>query len=103
MNMQVLTDRLGPTLDQRLRYIDITFECLKRAQKIVERIDGPAPPAFGGYTMEASPRGKRIGGICARLRLKQCEREGVPMPADHWNTAQQHLPERSPWGMGGAA
>jgi len=71
----------NPTLPQRLRYIDITFECMKRAQKIVTRVDGPRLPLY--CSDPPTERGRKIARITSRLRLRQCDREGIPMPADH--------------------
>lgn len=64
----------------KIRYTDITFECLRRARKIVNRLDGPAGPCFPDEALP-SPRGRKIGHIVTLLRAKQCAREGIPMPA----------------------
>lgn len=63
-------------LAKDLRYIDITFECLTRAKRIVDRVDGWEGPKFSDEL--PSPRSQRIGRIMGRLRAKQCAREGAP-------------------------
>lgn len=69
----------GPTLDQRLRFIDLTIECVRRAENIHHRVYGWSAKPFMNEI--PSPRGKRIGEIAARLRAKACEREGLPIEA----------------------
>jgi hypothetical protein len=64
------------TLEHSLRYIDITFECVTRAKRIVDRIEGHQTFQPYGYDLP-TPRGKRIGAIAARLRVKQAAREGI--------------------------
>lgn len=65
------------TLDQRLRFIDLTMECVERATGIHERIHGKQPKAFDVEL--PSPRSIEIGRIAARLREKAAAREGLPI------------------------
>lgn len=65
------------TLDQRLRYIDIVFECSKRASKILARVEGaPHGPAFDWEI--PTPRARRIGRLTRELVWRTVEREGLP-------------------------
>lgn len=80
---------LSPTaprdiLAERLRYIDITFECLERARRIVNRVDGWGGPKFPDEL--PSNRSDKIGHIMGRLRAKQCAREGIP---NHYPAADE--------------
>lgn len=66
------------TLDQRLRYIDLNFECLRRATAIIDSVHGWQGPAWPGDGLP-TPRGKKIGALARRLRLEAMRREGLPM------------------------
>lgn len=82
---------LRDTLEQRLRYIDITFECLERARRIVNRVDGWEGPKFPDELPTA--RSARLGRIMGRLRAKQCAREGIA--CRHEPSAEHALPTAS--------
>lgn len=68
------------TLENNLRYIEITFDCMRRARRIVNRVDGWQGPAFPDEL--PSKRSDKIGRIAGRLRAKQCQREGIDFIAD---------------------
>jgi hypothetical protein len=60
-----------PTLEQRLRFIDLSFECAKAAKKL-----HPAPPR---YADEWRPRDHAFEATYSRMRLEAMEREGLPL------------------------
>lgn len=56
-----------PTLEQALRFVDLSFECGAEAHRLI-----PAERREEGRNLERE-------ALCARLRLEAMEREGLPL------------------------
>jgi hypothetical protein len=67
----------APTLEQRLRFIDLTFECFQQACQAVEYDLGWMGPALPDEPV--SDRSKQIGRLTSELRLDAMRREGLPL------------------------
>lgn len=66
-----------PTLEERLRFIDITFECVTDAERdLIER--GEISPHKPLFCNGPSERSKRIGREAMRLRAMRVWDEGLP-------------------------
>jgi hypothetical protein len=66
-----------PTLAERLRFIDLTFECLAQAKAEEVERNGPIYPAFPDE-WGPSERSKAIGARISELRFAAMQREGLP-------------------------
>lgn len=67
---------LAPTLEQRLRFIDLTFECFNAAKAEEEAVGGPVYPS--PFDDGPSERSKAIGRRTSELRLEAMQQEGLP-------------------------
>jgi hypothetical protein len=66
-----------PTLEQRLRFIDLTFECFNAAK--AEESERGGPIYSNPFDDEGpSERSKAIGRRTSQLRLDAMEQEGLP-------------------------
>lgn len=64
--------------DERLRFIDLTFDCIKQAEReLIAAGEISATKPFGAEL--PTPRGVRINALAKKLRLEAMEREGLPM------------------------
>lgn len=67
-----------PTLEQRLRYIDLTFECHQQARD--ENVASQGPLYASPFDNEGpSERSQAIGKRASQLRLAAMIREGLPL------------------------
>lgn len=66
-----------PTLEQALRFVDLSFECAAEAHRRL--------PESGDE--------KQVQALCARLRLEAMEREGLPLSllGDGKTASQRHF------------
>lgn len=67
----------APTLEQRLRFIDLTFESFRQAKAEETERGGPVYPS--PFDDGPSERSKSIGRRAAELRLAAMYREGLPL------------------------
>lgn len=70
-----------PTLAQRLRFVDLSFECAEEAHRRM--------PARG----REMDRNLEREALCARLRMEAMEREGLPLSllGDGKTASQRHF------------
>lgn len=67
-----------PTPEQRLRFIDLTFDCVTEAKRALIA-SGEISPVDPFQDELPTPRGKRIAAEAKKLRLAAMAREGLPL------------------------
>lgn len=67
-----------PTLDERLRYIDLVFECIEEAKKrLIARGEISRREPFQDEL--PTPRGVKIRKLADQILIAEMKREGLPL------------------------